>query len=108
MSEDKLVTPKLDFPPQSLPTVYADGILNLAHSGSLARFYLMRTDPALDGSERYQVQTVAQVVMPLTALVQTAIFLEGELARLVSSRLVDQKFVDEARRIRDHPTQGES
>jgi hypothetical protein len=105
MSDDKLVTPKQEFPPASLPTIYADGIVNLAHSGSLARFYLMRTDPSLDGSERYQVQAFAQVVMPLLALVQTAVFLEIEVKRLVSRGLVDQKFVDEARRVLGTPSE---
>src|SRR5262245_46697378 len=64
------------FPPATLPTVFADGVVNVAPSASVIRFYLYRADPEQTGKGEYQNQAVVQIVMPVLGFVQMATFFE--------------------------------
>ena len=66
---------KEGFPQATLPTFFADGILNAAPSANVVRFYLYRSDPDQTGKGEYQNQAIAQVVMPTFGFVHAAIFL---------------------------------
>ena len=100
---NQILGPKDTFPPSELPTVFADGMINLARTGGVVRFYLMRTDPSMTESTNYQAQPVAQVIMPLVSFVQTAMFIEHQLNRLVEIGAIDQAMVDEFRRQQTEP-----
>jgi hypothetical protein len=65
-----------DFPPAQLPTVFADGVINLATTSSIAKFYLARNDPSFTGDNRNRMQIFAQVVMPLSGFLQAFAFFE--------------------------------
>jgi hypothetical protein len=84
------------FPPAHLPTVYADGIVNLAPSPSVVRFYLFRSDPEQAGKAEYKNQIFAQVVMPVAGFVQMATFFEEALRRFVAQGVIPQQMVDAA------------
>jgi hypothetical protein len=47
---------KEDYPPWFLPTIYADGIANLAPSNQVVKFYLYRTDPHVMAKPEQQNQ----------------------------------------------------
>lgn len=81
--------------PDSIPTLFSDGILNLANSSSIVKFYLGRLDPQSDGTHR----TVAcgQVVMPLEGFVNSIAFVERMVAKLVSEGIISQAALDVAR-----------
>ena len=61
-------------PPSGTPVAFADGVTNLAHSNSIVKFYLYRTDPTVDNSGPAENRIVGQIVMPIDGFVRTAIF----------------------------------
>jgi hypothetical protein len=73
------------FPPALLPTIYADGVLNLAHTPMLVKFYLVRNDPSqtADDYEKFKTQTVAQVVMSMRGFAEMALFFEEALKEFI-------------------------
>lgn len=87
------------FPPADLPTVFVDGVLNIANSPTLVRFYLARFNPTLDGSSQTQTQPVTQVIMPFDSFVQTTIFFQRALDNFINQGLISQDRVQEIRRI---------
>lgn len=94
---EALVPPREDFPAAALPMIFSDGVLNLSRAPGLVRFYLMRTDPELHGKATYLLQPVAQVAMPMVSFVQTYVFFELEMQKMVKDGLVSQSLIDQAR-----------
>ena len=88
-----------DFPPVGFPTVFADGVLNLAISPAVVKFYLLRYEPSLKGTNEYQTQPVAQVVMPVDGFLSAAAFLGAQVELLIRSGFTTQERYDEYRRI---------
>ena len=86
-----------DFPAETLPTVFADGVVNLANSPYVVKYYLFRFDPSLRDASISRTQAFAQVVMPMGGFVQTAVFFENALRNLVASGVVSSEDVDAAR-----------
>jgi len=81
------------YPPATLPTIFADGIVNAAPSVNAMRFYLFRTDPEQRGKAEYQNQVVAQVVMPLAGFVASYVFLEKAVKKFISDGTISQEMV---------------
>jgi hypothetical protein len=71
------------YPTATIPTIYADGVLNLNQSPNVIKFYLFRLDPALTASSVPLPQAVCQVVMPLSSMVLTAAFFNAAIDALV-------------------------
>lgn len=42
-----IIPPSEEFPSSGLPTIFADGIMNLANTTQIAKCYLFRFDPGL-------------------------------------------------------------
>jgi hypothetical protein len=85
------------FPAPTIPTVFADGVMNLAPSTNVVKFYLYRIDPSMKGGSNYLNQAFAQVVMPLVGFAQTAVFFELALKDLVKRGLVTDEQMAAAR-----------
>lgn len=85
------------FPAPTLPAVFIDGVASLLYNQQVVKFYLSRLDPSLTGQGAPKMTEVAQVVMPLSGFVMTAIFFEDMLGRMVEAGLVQQKDVDQLR-----------
>jgi hypothetical protein len=64
------------FPLSTIPTLYADGVVNIAPSPNIAKFYFFRSDPDQSAAPQYQNQVVAQIVMPISGFLQMAAFFE--------------------------------
>jgi hypothetical protein len=92
-------TPAPIYPPSTLPTVYADGILNLSNTQQVVKMYLTRHDPSLGPEDDLpqQQQVFAQLLMPVAAFVQSVLFLEAAMNRLAKTNVVKQADIDESR-----------
>jgi hypothetical protein len=88
------------FPPATIPTVFADGVVNLAYNPRVTKFYLFRTDPSLKSESDYLNQPFAQIVMPLDAFVQAAAFFNQGVERMVAIGLITKEQVEA---LRIHP-----
>jgi hypothetical protein len=66
--------PSEEFPSPGVPTIFADGIKNLANTSQMAKFYLFRFDPSFTDSGKAQVRPCAQIVMSIDALANTLFF----------------------------------
>jgi len=60
-TEEGPIPPGDEYPPAALPTVYADGVLNLVNNPNTVKFYLYRLDANLSGGHASKVQPFAQV-----------------------------------------------
>jgi hypothetical protein len=85
------------FPDWSIPTIFSDGVGNFA-PGEVAKFYLVRSDPAGNGVASSVTRPVAQVVMANPVFIQTAIFFELILGNLVKDGVVSQEQIDAVRK----------
>jgi hypothetical protein len=86
------------FPPLTLPTIFCDGIANLAPSGHVIKFYLFRSDPDQTGKPKYKNQILAQVIMPITAFIHSGLFFEKGLKQFVEQGTISQELVDNIKR----------
>lgn len=103
-----VIKPAQGIPPASIPTVFADGVANLAPTSEIMKFYLYRSDPDILAKPEYQNQVVAQIIMPLSAFVEVALFFERALQSLVSRGLVSNEMlasIKEEAASRDKPTE---
>ena len=85
------------FPAEALPTVFADGVANLAQSGEVVKFYLTRTDPSTNIPSESKVQIFAQVVMSMTGFIDAAHFFEQALDNYVKNGVISQERRNDAR-----------
>jgi hypothetical protein len=89
------------FPPSTLHTLYCDGISNLAPNPHVMKFYLFRADPDMLGKPGYKNQTIAQVVMPISAFIQTSLFFDRALKQFTEQGVIPQQLVNEIKRTAD-------
>ena len=87
------------FPPPTIPTIFADGVLNVAPSPNVVKFYLFRSDPDAGGGSKYKNQVVMQVVMPMHGFVHTALFFERSLKHFLANGTIPQAVVDGLRKL---------
>ena len=86
------------FPQATLPTFFADGILNAAPSANVVRFYLYRSDPDQTGKGEYQNQVIAQVVMPTLGFLHAAVFFEKAVKFFVAQGSLPADLVETLRK----------
>ena len=72
MSTQQPKTPK--FPPPEVPTIFADGVLNHAHTAEMVKFYLGRVDPSENQVPGNDQCAIAQVVLPMTGFLEMVSF----------------------------------
>ena len=95
MDQQPKVVPQ--FPPEAMPTIFADGVANVAQSGEVAKFYLLRTDPSINTPNDNRPQVVGQVVMSMSGFLDAAAFFEAIVKNYVEKGIVSREKVDEAR-----------
>jgi hypothetical protein len=76
----------------SVPTMYADGVANLARGPGIVKFYLTRFDPDPDvESNNPALNTmVGQVVMSATGFAATVLFFKKQLDEMLERGEVDR------------------
>lgn len=85
------------FPPPTLPTIYCDGIANVAPSPHFVKFYLFRQDPDQAAKPKYKNQIVAQIIMPVHAFIYAGLFFEEALKQFVEQGTISQQMVDQVK-----------
>ena len=85
------------FPPANFPTLYMDGFANIAPQGSVIKLYIYRSDVEMTGLPENKPQIFAQVIMPVSAFIQSALFLHDSLEKLVKNKHIEQSLVDTIR-----------
>jgi hypothetical protein len=88
-----------DFPSSQFPTAFADGVMSIANSASVVKFYLFRFEPSFSGSGQSQTQPFAQVVMPIDGFAATFSFFEAAMKKYLQQGLITQSRLDELRGI---------
>lgn len=67
--------PKVIYPREDLPVIFADGIANFANSPEIFKFYLYRFDPSITGVGPAESHAVAQIIMPMAGILGSIAFL---------------------------------
>ena len=91
--------PLADFPAPQFPTVFADGVMSLANSPTVVKFFLSRFEPSFAGDGRSQMQAFAQVVMPMDGFASMVVFFEAQLRILVKAGYITEARLAELRAI---------
>ena len=99
MVDDIRTTPVDDFPPSQFPTVFADGVMSIANSASVVKFYLYRFEPSFSGSGQSRNQAFAQVVMPMDGFAAAFALFERAVSQYVAQGLLPKERLDGFRRI---------
>lgn len=99
MADDTPTTPGSDFPPPHFPTVFADGVMSIANSPSVVKFYLFRYEPSFSGSGQSHNQSFAQVVMPMDAFASTFALFERAVTQYIEQGLITKERLDQLRGI---------
>jgi hypothetical protein len=88
-----------EYPPPNFPTVFADGVQSLINSPAIVKFFLARFEPTFVGDGRSQLQSFAQVIMPIDGFAMTAVFFEAQLRLLIQNGYITETRVAELRAI---------
>lgn len=89
-----------DYPSvDDFPTIFADGVINLANSPQVAKFYLFRQDPNMLGEPGSKRNVVGQIVMPMESFAVTALFFKNALDGFVAQGLISAQRVAELTKV---------
>ena len=83
------------FPASTIPTIFCDGIVNLAPIANAMRLYLFRSDPDQVGKPKFKNQILAQIIMPVPAFIHTALFFERGLKQFVEQGTIPPDMVEQ-------------
>ena len=97
MSNDQGPSPPSTFPPPGAPTIFADGVLNLQQSPQVVKFYLFAFEASIGSGAEQRFNPVAQVVMPVSAFINTVAFFDSIADQMVKDGVVAQADLDRTR-----------
>jgi hypothetical protein len=87
------------FPSHDFPLVFADGVLSIANSPALVKFYLFRFDPEFAGGGQTQMQPTAQIVMSMDGFASALAFFEEAVRRYIAQGLITTERLAEWRKV---------
>jgi hypothetical protein len=79
------------YPPATIPTIFADGVTNFNNSIEITKFYFFRFDPTFAGVGPALPQVFAQVAMPMSGFVATVAFFKAAVEKLVEQGQVSKE-----------------
>ena len=88
---------KTGYPSAALPTVFADGITNVAPGPQVVKFYLHRLAASLSGANDFLAQQILQIIMPTQSFLQMSIFFTDAIDDMVEKNLIPKETVEQAR-----------
>jgi hypothetical protein len=91
--------PPPEYPPPHFPTVFADGVSNIANTPTIVKFFMMRFEPSLTSSGPQKPQAFAQVIMPMDGFMATFAFFEAAIKRYLSQGTISEERLNEMRRL---------
>lgn len=80
-----------DYPHPSIPTFFADGVMNFNNSTEITKFYFFRYDPSFNATGPNKPQASVQAVMSMTAFLQTAAFFNAAIENLMATGTVKKE-----------------
>lgn len=86
-----------EFPPASMPVLYADGVTSVAPAQMVVKFFLGRLEPHLRAENKTLTQPFTQVVMPTGGFLQTALFFENAVKNMLAQGIITTQQIDEVR-----------
>jgi hypothetical protein len=87
----------INYPQANFPTVFADGVMSLANSPTVVKFFLSRTEPNFAGDGTSINQAFAQVVMSMDGFAGTFAFFETAIKRFIAEGYITDVRLDELR-----------
>ncbi|MGO9399745.1 MAG: hypothetical protein ACLP19_18160 [Xanthobacteraceae bacterium] len=81
--DNRLNRPPEEFPPNTFPTVFADGVASYAKGAGFVKFYLYRIDPNMFGRGGSVANPFAQVVMGTYGFAQAFVLFERAMEELI-------------------------
>jgi hypothetical protein len=85
------------YPPADIPTIFIDGVMNLANSRYVVKCYLARFDPSIDAKSPYEAHVIAQLIMPIPSFIDTYAFFESGVRRMIKDGVASSDDVERAR-----------
>lgn len=82
------------YPPASTPTYFVDHPANLAVIGDTVRFYMLRNDPAVNGTAGNVGQVACQIIMQAKDFFAMSQFFKNAADQLSSDGTVTQEYAD--------------
>jgi hypothetical protein len=89
--------PSDEYPGIEIPTIFADGVMNLANSPHVMKFYLFRLDPSAKDMQKAQARVCAQIVLPMNGFLNMVAFLERAVEGLRAQGIVTEEDISAAR-----------
>lgn len=87
-----------EYPRAEIPTIFADGVKNMANSTHIVKFYFYRLDPNVHDPNKAQLRTCAQAVLPMDGFINMYAFLERAIQTLQAQGIITAEALDAARR----------
>jgi hypothetical protein len=87
-----------EYPGAEIPTIFADGVRNMANSPYIVKFYFYRLDPNVQDSQKAQVRTCAQAVLPIDGFINMYAFFERAIQQLQTQGIVVPEDLQAARK----------
>jgi hypothetical protein len=81
-----------------IPTLFADGIANVARGAGTIRTYLVRFDPSLEGPADARQVVVAQLIMSLPGFASMALLFEAQLKDMIEKKEMPPELLDQLRK----------
>ena len=86
-------------PPETIPTIYADGIANILPTTEVVKFYLFRLDPNQSGVGEVQPRAIAQVILPMSGFLRAAFFFERAIKHFLNQGTLAQEIYDAIKKV---------
>jgi hypothetical protein len=97
MSDHRQAPQPGEYPAANFPTVFADSVQSLINSPSTVKFFLARFEPTFVGDGRTQLQSFAQVIMPIEGFAAMVVFFEAQLSLMVNAGYITEDRLSELR-----------
>jgi hypothetical protein len=95
--EGGIMTDNPKHPHPGMPAIFSDGVESMTNNSEVVKFYLARFDPDIQAVGPSEITTVAQVIMPISAFIQTALFFDLRLERLIAEGKTTSAEIDRVR-----------
>jgi hypothetical protein len=87
-----------EFPNSEIPAIFADGIMNIANSQHIVKFYFFRFDPSIKNPAAARSQMAAQAILPMDGFINAFAFLEAAVEKLKVQGIITNESLEKARK----------
>jgi hypothetical protein len=91
------IEPLVGLPDHNIPTIFADGVANIANSRSVVKMVLYRTDPVLGEEKSFQNVAVGQLVLTMDSFAGMVALFEAAIGSYKRQGIIDEDHYEEAK-----------